>query len=222
MKKIATSTKFDLNILYAQANKCIDNGEFKEALVILKQILQNSEPVKRQETSSEIIDAYQGIPDDIKNIQDRYIGGKKITLIIDYFTAACYLSGYCFTVIKEYEMALKYLEQAMILWPRNNTIRHEIAYIYTQLRQFNEALIILQEALDNDSKDSIANKEIAWIYNEQGLYEQAIPYAQAAIKLDPQIYKAYEELAIAYVKTGKEKELDELEKVMNNLKAKNK
>ena len=215
---MSDSAKPDLELLYNQANEYINGQNFLPALNLLREIIANSEPVRRQETPTEIMEAYQGIPDDIQNIQGRSIGGKKITLIIDYFTASCYLAGYCLVVMKEYSEALDHLKQALFLWPRNNTIRHEIAYTCVQLKQFNEALIILQDALENDSSDDIANKEIAWLYNEQGLYEQAIPYAKKAVALNPGFDQAYEELYIAYSKTGKTEEAEELEKIMENLK----
>lgn len=192
----------DLDRRYQLANRLIDAGKYEEALQELAGILENSQPILRQETETEVIEPYQARPEQFPQVRRTAEGGKPVRLVIDYFTAACYLHGYCLAALQRYEEALPYLEQANELWPLNNTVRHELSFVYSRLRRFNDALATLQQGIETDPRDAITYKDLAWVYNELGDHQQAVTMAEKAIENDPQLQSAYAELALAYEKVG--------------------
>lgn len=189
-------TPADIERLYGDAERLLKADRPEQALRALRTILQHCDPIARTETEREILEPYQAMPAQFSP-RPADPSGKPVRLVMDYFTAALYLSAYALTELGDFEAARDHLEEVAGLWPLNTAVRLELAFVLCRLDQLDSALATLQEAAEQSPDDARVQRELAWVHNHRGHHVEAAEAAERAVSLDPAFRPAYEELLFA-------------------------
>ncbi|UCH93086.1 MAG: tetratricopeptide repeat protein, partial [Candidatus Aminicenantes bacterium] len=98
-----------------------------------------------------------------------------------------------------YDLAVKYLEKAIRLFPDTATYYDDLAFYILQLpdRDNSEALRRQEEALEIDPGNDYFVNNLGWVHLMNGNYQQAQEYFQKAMEFNPDNPSAWENLEAA-------------------------
>lgn len=94
---------------------------------------------------------------------------------------AYYFLAQYYSVLKQKEQAIAYIEKAVALEPSNSTYQETLANAYINLRQYDKAAIVLEELYDKHRDRDDVLGVLIQLYEEQHDYESAI---EALTKLE--------------------------------------
>lgn len=115
---------------------------------------------------------------------------------------ALHLLAILYGQLKQFELALPYMERALIITPTSPTYHNSMGNIKKHLNDVDGAMRHYQEALTLDPNSVGAHNNLASIYLQRDHFDEAIEQYQKALALDPDFVDSNYNLALAYHNHG--------------------
>lgn len=110
------------------------------------------------------------------------------------------------------EEAIRYLEAAMVVAPRDPEYFLYLAYIYEETRELEKAVGVLKQGLEIDPNNIRLRFRLGTIYDQWGMKDASVAEMKAVIQLDPEHANALNYLGYTYADSGQN--LDEAERLI--------
>ncbi len=112
--------------------------------------------------------------------------------------------------LKEYEIAKKYANTAILINPNSAVCNRIIGYLFFKLKNFDKALVYLNRSIELDKDDKIAYLHRGLLRHEKKEYHKAVADFDKAIEIDKEYDSAYFNRGLLY------SELKEYDKALDN------
>ncbi len=181
---------------YEQAAALYNNLNFKEAAPLFHQMLETG--IEHEEIYRLAIAAYFQSKHYLKakELSDAFIVREDIN--VDDLIIAAHIHAQ----LEQYEQALGYYDQSLVLAPENTHVLNNKGYILTLLEEFESALVPLNRAIELD-------KNMAYAYNNRGLARiktgletEGLEDIHYSIQLDADNSYTYRNLGIYHLDKG--------------------
>ncbi len=118
-----------------------------------------------------------------------------------------YGRAYCYYSIKEYDLAIKDIDEGLTTRSMNNLeLNRDLYWLKGSIADVNKDTLLelqsYQKALSYDPENPYLLSTIGLIHVETSDYEDAISTLRKAIEINDQDAFAYNNLALAYIRTG--------------------
>ena len=107
-----------------------------------------------------------------------------------------------FENVRHYELALKYLLQAIRQQPENLSVLYDLGYFYERLHRFDESLKYYQRYLDLDPYSDNVWYNIGIVFHKLEQFEKAVEAYDFSIAINPDYASAYFNKASVWVNAG--------------------
>src|SRR3990170_310825 len=128
------------------------------------------------------------------------------------------LSSYAYTLsqLKENDLAINYLKQALTIKPDDVNLLGTLGLIYDAMKMWTECDSVYERALQIDSQNALVNNNFAYSLSERGeRLKDALTMAEIAIAADPNNTSYLDTIGWVYFKLGNYSEAkDNLEKAI--------
>ena len=111
--------------------------------------------------------------------------------------------GLIYGEMGKHDPAVKYLEKAVKIGPRNALYHYNLGVAYFEQGRYDEAINEMKTALSFKPDQRDAHHYLGISYIQQGLFDQAIKELLAAVRLRPDDAELHYNLGIAYLKNGR-------------------
>jgi tetratricopeptide (TPR) repeat protein len=147
-------------------------SELEKRAEILLDIIKTNEP-KRHEDKKETAEEKETAESSgfINKIQSSRVN---ITTLID--------KGWNLIVSGKYKEAIKELNRAKKMDPKNIKVYNLLGWAYIHLQKYDKSSLIFQEVLKMDPKNEMAHANLGYINHKKGLYGEAIEKLSAIEK----------------------------------------
>jgi hypothetical protein len=108
---------------------------------------------------------------------------------------------------KEYDVAIRYSDRALAVWPGDALAYNERGAAWSQKDQFPKAIADYSKALSLEPRLTVAYRNRGSAYHHQGKYREAIADCTRAVELQPRYLSAYSIRRDAYSRLGMQKEV---------------
>ncbi|MDR3561011.1 MAG: tetratricopeptide repeat protein [Negativicutes bacterium] len=115
---------------------------------------------------------------------------------------ACHYIGSVYSVLRQYDNAIKFASRAIALSPNNSFAYDTRGRVYLLKEQYDRAIAEYTQALAVNPQSQEALTWRAAVYFSQQQYDMALTDCNQAIAVDPNYSQAYMNRGLAYLKKG--------------------